>query len=176
MLTHDNLLSNVEAAVGVLRVTDEDVALSFLPLSHSFERMVIYTYLYAGATVVFAESPATLARDMVKVRPTLMTAVPRVFEKLYAHLQETVAHASAIRQAIFRWAVAVALRRSAMVRSGRPVGALLALQDRLADKLVFHEIREATGARLRVLVSGSAPLPRMIVERSESWFPPSHVS
>jgi long-chain acyl-CoA synthetase len=162
MLTHDNLLSNVEAAVGVLGVTDEDVALSFLPLSHAFERMVVYIYLYAGATVAFAESPETLARDMAKVRPTLMTAVPRVFEKLYARIHETVAHAPAIRQAIFRWAVGVGRRRSAAVRNGRPVGALLALQDRLADTLVFHKIREATGGRLRVLVSGSAPLPRMI--------------
>jgi long-chain acyl-CoA synthetase len=164
MLTHDNLLSNVEAAVGVLGVTDEDVALSFLPLSHAFERMVVYTYLSAGATVVFAESPETLARDMVKVRPTLMTAVPRVFEKLDARIHETVARASAIRQAIFRWAVGVGRRRSTAVRNGRPVGTLLALQDHLADKLVFHKIREATGGRLRVLVSGSAPLPSMIAE------------
>jgi len=164
MLTHANLLSNVEAAVDVLGVTADDVALSFLPLSHAFERMVVYTYLYAGATVAFAESPATLARDMVKVRPTLMTAVPRVFEKLYARIHETAAQASAIRQAIFRWAVAVGLRRSALVRHGRPVGPLLALQDHLADTLVFHQIREATGGRLRMLVSGSAPLPRTIAE------------
>jgi long-chain acyl-CoA synthetase len=164
MLTHENVLSNVEAAVGVLGVSDEDVALSFLPLSHAFERMVLYLYLYAGATVVFAESPETLARDMVKVRPTLMTAVPRVFEKLYGRIHEKVAHAPSIRQAIFRWAVDVGRRRSAAVRNGRPVGALLALQDRLADTLVFHKIREATGGRLRVLVSGSAPLPRTIAE------------
>ena len=164
MLTHNNLLSNVEAAVGVLGVTADDVALSFLPLSHAFERMVLYAYLYAGATVAFAESPATLARDMVKVRPTLMTAVPRVFEKLYARIHETAAQASAIRQAIFRWAVAVGLRRSAIVRHGQRVGPLLALQDHLADTLVFHQICEATGGRLRVLVSGSAPLSRTIAE------------
>jgi long-chain acyl-CoA synthetase len=164
MQTHDNLLSNVEAAVGVLGVTDEDVALSFLPLSHAFERMVLYTYLYAGATVAFAESTETLARDMVKVRPTLMTAVPRVFEKLHARIHEAVAQGSAIHQAIFRRAEAVGRRRSASVRNGQPVGVLLALQDRLADKLVFHKIREATGGRLRVLVSGSAPLPRTIAE------------
>lgn len=164
MLTHDNILSNVEAAVTLLGVTHDDVALSFLPLSHAFERMVLYTYLYAGATVVCAESHATLARDMVKVRPTVMTAVPRVFEKLYGHIHETVAHASRIRQAIFGWAVAVGLRRSATVRSGQPVGLLLALQHRVADSLVFHDIRAATGGRLRVLVSGSAPLPRTIAE------------
>jgi len=164
MLTHRNVLCNVEAAVEVLGVTDEDVALSFLPPSHAFERMVLYTYLYAGATIAFAESPETVARDMVNVRPTLMTAVPRVFEKLYARIHDRVAHASAIRQSIFRWAMGVSGRRSARVRSGRPVGALLTLQNRLADVLVFHAIREATGGRLRVLVSGSAPLPRMIAE------------
>jgi long-chain acyl-CoA synthetase len=164
MLTHHNLLSNVEAAVGVLGVTADDVALSFLPLSHAFERMVLYAYLYAGATVVFAESPATLARDMVKVRPTLMTAVPRVFEKLHAGIQETVAHTSTMRQRLFRWAVAVGLQRSALVRNGQRVGPLLALQDRLADRLVFQQIRRATGGRLRILISGSAPLPRAIAE------------
>jgi long-chain acyl-CoA synthetase len=164
MLTHRNLLSNVEAAVSVLGVRSDDVALSFLPLSHAFERMALYTYLYAGATVVFAESPATLARDMVTVRPTLMTAVPRVFEKLYARIHETVAHASRPRQAIFRWAVTIGRRRSALVRSSRPVGRLLALQHRVAESLVFHDIRAATGGRLRVLVSGSAPLPHTAAE------------
>jgi long-chain acyl-CoA synthetase len=164
MLTHRNLLSNVEAAVTVLDVRSDDVALSFLPLSHAFERMVLYTYLYAGATVVCAESLTTLARDMVKVRPTLMTAVPRVFEKLYARIHERVAHASRVRQAIFRWAVTIGRRRSALVRSRRPVGSLLAMQHRVADSLVFRDIRAATGGRLRVLVSGSAPLPRPVAE------------
>jgi long-chain acyl-CoA synthetase len=164
MLTHRNLLSNVEAALTVLDVRSDDVALSFLPLSHAFERMVLYTYLYAGATVVCAESPATLARDMITVRPTLMTAVPRVFEKLYARIHETVAHTSGLRQAVFRWAVAIGRRRSALVRSSRPVGPLLALQHRVAESLVFRGIRAATGGRLRVLVSGSAPLPRTVAE------------
>jgi long-chain acyl-CoA synthetase len=164
MLTHGNVLCNVEAAVELLAVTDEDVALSFLPLSHAFERMVLYTYLYGGATVTFAESAETLARDMVKVRPTLMTAVPRVFEKLHGRIQETVARGSVLRQLIFRWAVGVGRRRSATLRNGRPVGLLLGLQDRLADALVFTKIRETTGGRLRVLVSGSAPLPRTIAE------------
>jgi long-chain acyl-CoA synthetase len=164
MLTHGNLLSNVEAAIEVFGVTSDDVALSFLPLSHAFERMVLYMYLDAGASVAFAESPETLARDMVNVRPTLMTAVPRVFEKLHARIQETMTHASAIRRAVFRWAVGVGLRRSAAVRNGRRVGTLLAVQDRLADTMVFRTIRERTGGRLRVLVSGSAPLARTTAE------------
>jgi long-chain acyl-CoA synthetase len=164
MLTHGNLLSNVEAAVEVFGVTSDDVALSFLPLSHAFERMVLYMYLCAGASVAFAESAETLARDLVTVRPTLMTAVPRVFEKMHARIQETVARSSAIRRAVVRWAVGVGLRRSAAVRSGRPIGTLLAVQNCLADKMVFRKMRERTGGRLRALVSGSAPLPRMVAE------------
>jgi long-chain acyl-CoA synthetase len=99
MLTHGNLLSNVEAAVEVFGVTSEDVALSFLPLSHAFERMVLCMYLYAGASVAFAESPDTLARDLVDVQPTLMTAVPRVFEKLHDPIHEAVAsgHRATVR-------------------------------------------------------------------------------
>jgi long-chain acyl-CoA synthetase len=126
--------------------------------------MVLYTYMYAGATVAFAESSETLARDLANVRPTLMTAVPRVFEKLYARVHERVARTSAIRQAIVRRALSVGRRRSASIRLGRQVGMFLALQDRLADRLVFREIRGATGGRLRVLVSGSAPLSPTIAE------------
>jgi long-chain acyl-CoA synthetase len=164
MLTHGNVLSNVEAALSVFRVTSEDVALSFLPLSHAFERMVVYMYLCAGTTVAFAESSDTLARDLVTIRPTLMTAVPRVFEKLHARVHETAAKGSVLDRAMFRWAVGVGLRRSAAVRSGRQVGQLLGLQDRLADGIVFRKLRERTGGRLRLLVSGSAPLSRTIAE------------
>jgi long-chain acyl-CoA synthetase len=164
MLTHGNILSNVEAAVTLLRVTEDDVALSFLPLSHAFERMVLYTYLYAGASVAFAESPETLARDLARVRPTLMTAVPRVFEKMHAKIRETMVQASPLRRALFDWAVDVGRRRSALVRGGRRVGTLLAVQDRVANSLVFRRLRQATGGRLRVIVSGSAPLPRTIAD------------
>jgi long-chain acyl-CoA synthetase len=126
--------------------------------------MVLYLYLSAGATVAFAESPETLARNMVAVGPTLMTAVPRVFEKMHARIEQTVTQASRVPQTIFRWVISVGLRRSAAVRSGRKVAPLLAAQDHLAERLVFRKLRAATGGRLRVLVSGSAPLPRPIAE------------
>ena len=164
MLTHENLLSNIEAATAILKVTDRDVALSFLPLSHAFERLVVYLYLSAGITVTFAESPDTLARDLMRVRPTLMTAVPRVFEKLHERIEDTIAHAPAVRQAVVRWALDVGGRRSTRKRSGQRVGALLAIEDRIADALVFRRIRAGTGGRVRVLVSGSAPLSRQIAE------------
>ena len=89
MLTHDNLLSNIAAVIPVLELNTGDVALSYLPLSHVFERMVTYLYLYEGLTVCHAESMDTLARDLQLVRPTVMTGVPRVYEKLHAKIHET---------------------------------------------------------------------------------------
>ena len=92
MLTHDNIVSNVLGAAPILRKGPEDVALSFLPLSHGFERTVVFSYLTDGVTVVFAESIDTLARDLPATAPTLMTAVPRVFEKLHsAHPRDRAA-------------------------------------------------------------------------------------
>jgi long-chain acyl-CoA synthetase len=88
MLSHANLASNVKAGADVLRLSEQDVALSFLPLSHSFERTVSYIYLLSGVTVVFAESLETIARDIARVRPTLFTGVPRLYEKLRARIIE----------------------------------------------------------------------------------------
>ena len=142
----------------MLPVSQEDVALSFLPLSHSFERTVAYIYLAAGVTIVFAESLETVARDLTVVRPTIMTGVPRVFEKFYARVHENVAAQPALRRLLFRWAVRAALAR---VRGRWTLGALVAP---LADRLILAKIRERLGGRLRYAVSGSAPLPRHVGE------------
>jgi long-chain acyl-CoA synthetase len=150
MLTHANLASNLRSSLDVLRVTQEDAALSFLPLSHAFERMVCYIYLAAGVTIVFAEAIETVARDIVAARPTIMTAVPRLFEKLHARIMEKGSAGSAIQRGLFAWAV----------RTGRRGGLLRGL----ADRLVLAKIRAGLGGRLRYLVSGSAPLSTEIAE------------
>jgi long-chain acyl-CoA synthetase len=148
MLTHANLASNMHASVEALRVNDEDVALSFLPLSHAFERLVAYVYLSAGTTLVFAESIETIARDIAAVRPTVMTAVPRVFEKLHTRITEKAASGSALKRILFNWAV----------NQGRRGG----LFKGIADRLVLRKIRDGLGGRLKYLVSGSAPLSNEI--------------
>ncbi|MGH9315302.1 MAG: AMP-dependent synthetase/ligase [Vicinamibacterales bacterium] len=150
MLTHANLASNMQASVETLRVADEDVALSFLPLSHAFERLVAYVYLSSGTTLVFAESIDTLARDIAAVRPTVMTAVPRVFEKLHARITEKGSTGPLIKRLLFKWAIRKARR------GGLFTG--------LADRLVLRKIREGLGGRLKFLVSGSAPLSKEIAE------------
>jgi long-chain acyl-CoA synthetase len=164
MLSHANLTANLFAGARALQVSHEDVALSFLPLSHGFERMVAYIYLFAGVTVYFAESFDTVGRDIVLVRPTLLTGVPRVYEKFHARILEKGLAAPGFRGALFRWAVGAGEARGRDELRGRRSGLLRRLQAAIADRLVFARIRENLGDRIRYLVSGSAPLPANIAE------------
>ena len=164
MLTHGNVASNVMDGSAVVRVDSDDVALSFLPLSHAFERAVVFMYLYHGTTVTFAESLDTIARDLGAVSPTVMTGVPRVYEKFHARVHEAVAGAPAIRRRLFHWAVGVGLRRSRAYLAGRPASLLARLQHGLAERLVLSKVRGRLGGRLRFVVSGSAPLSTPIAE------------
>lgn len=162
MLTHENVLSNLRAVVPVLDLQPQDVALSYLPLSHVFERMVTYLYLHEGLSVCHAESLDTLARDLQLVRPTVMTGVPRVYEKLHGRILDVVATAPAFRRRIFDWAVRVGTEASAVRRAGRTLSPFLKMQETVADGLVAAKIRERVGGRLKLAVSGSAPLPAHI--------------
>lgn len=158
MLTHGNITSNVVASLEVLGIVDGDECLSFLPLSHIFERMAgHYVMLHAGVTITYARSVETVAADMLDARPTLMLAVPRLYEKFYARALEK-ASASPIRLRIFRWARRTGEAWADLVLAGRPVPAGLRLQRALADRLVFSKLRAATGGRLRFFISGGAPL------------------
>jgi long-chain acyl-CoA synthetase len=166
MLTHRNLIANLTAVTEILDLSDSDVALSFLPLCHGFERMVAYVYLANGVSMIFAESIETVARDLKVVRPTVMTGVPRVYEKLQARVAATALEAGGLKAKIFGWATRVAMARGARIGAGRPASGWLALQVRLADRLVFSKIREGVGGRLRFAVSGSAPLNAPVAQ----WF------
>ena len=160
MLTHAAIVANLIDVDEAVHFEETDEALSFLPLSHAFERTTVYMYLYKGVSIAFAESLDTVARDMVQVRPTVMTGVPRVFERLYARVHEMIGQAPAIRQWLFHWAVGVGHAR---VRAARGDGAAPLLAN-LADRLVLSKIRERTGGRLRFVCSGGAPLPVHVAE------------
>ncbi len=163
MLSHHNLISNLLSGHAIVPVDSNDVSLSFLPLSHSFERLVSYVYLANGVTIVFAESMETIAKDMATVRPTVMTGVPRVYEKFQSRILERGRALPQPRRTLFHWGVKVAAARARALQKGR-VNAVLALESRLAERLVFSKIRESVGGRLRCLVSGSAPLPLAVAE------------
>ena len=164
MLTHGNLVANLIASARVLSVSEEDVALSFLPLSHAFERMVAYVYLLCGVSIIFAESFDTIARDLNLVRPTILTGVPRVYEKLHARIMEKGQSVPGLKTALFRWAVNVAIAGGQAALRGRSPGLLISMQRPLADRLVLSKIRDGLGGRIRYLISGSAPLQVPLAE------------
>jgi long-chain acyl-CoA synthetase len=159
MLSHDNFFSNVAAAARCIPFEGRDVALSFLPLSHVFERMGgHYLMWHTGTSIAYAESVDTVANDMGLVRPTLMLSVPRLYEKMYARVLENAMAGGAAKQRIFFWARGVADRWADERLAGREPAGLLALQYRIAQKLVFSKLKARTGGNLRYFVSGGAPL------------------
>ena len=160
MLTHDNIVSNVLSGIKVLKISGEYTALSFLPLSHSFERMVDYCYFHAGCTIAYAENIQTVAQNFLEVRPHLFVAVPRVYEKVQARVLENAAKASPLKQKIFNWAMGVGRAALPDILAGRSTG----LQYALADKLVFSKIKERLGGRFQFAMSGGAPLSRDVAE------------
>ncbi len=161
LLTHKNIISNVNAAHKIFDIGESDVFLSFLPLSHVFERMAgYYTALAGGATVAYAEGIEKVATNMVEIKPTLMTAVPRLFERIYSRIKRNIDKESPKKQKIFQWAIEIGKEYAEAKRYHESVPVLLNVKHKLADKLVFAKIREKTGGRLRFFISGGAALSR----------------
>jgi long-chain acyl-CoA synthetase len=158
MLTHDNIHSNVTASRKNVPVTAGEVALSFLPLSHIFERMGDYLFFSCGVSIAYAESIDTVPLNLSEVRPHFCMSVPRLFEKMYARVLENAVSGGAVKAAIFKWAVAVADKWADEKLAGREPGGMLAWKYGIATKLVFSKLQERTGGRLRYFVSGGAPL------------------
>ena len=158
MLTHANIIANLRDVQLVLSLAESDVALSYLPLCHAFERTTAYVYLTHGVSLVFAESIDTMARDLLLVRPTIMSGVPRVYEKLLDRILEGGRAKIGIRRLVFNLAMAVAHERGRTVPDGRPMAAWARLMLPMVRRLVFNTILSRLGGRLRFTVSGSAPL------------------
>jgi long-chain acyl-CoA synthetase len=157
MLSHDNIHSNVEATRRVVPI-ENDVALSFLPLSHIFERMGDYWFFATGTTIAYVESFDFVPIAMQEVRPSIALSVPRLYEKMYARVLENALAGGAIKKRIFFWARAVGDRWADETLAGREPGALLGMQYALAQRLVFSKLKTRTGGRMRFFVSGGAPL------------------
>jgi long-chain acyl-CoA synthetase len=159
MLTHDNIASNVLAAQGILpRIEGGAVALSFLPLSHIFERMGDYLFFTSGVGIAYAESIDAVPLNLVEVRPHFAMSVPRLFEKMYARVLENALSGGVVKARIFRWASRVADRWADETLAGRTPRGPLAWQYALAQRLVFSKLKQRTGGRMRYFVSGGAPL------------------
>jgi len=164
MLTHGNFCSNIVAGLEHLDFKSEYTTLSFLPLSHVFERTIDYCYFYLGCTIAYAESVQTVAQNFQEVRPHSFVSVPRVYEKVLAKVHEGVAASSGLKQKIFHWAVETA--REALpyrLEQEHPPG-WLGLKLALADGLVFSKIKERLGGRFEFAFSGGAPLGQDVAE------------
>ncbi|MBZ0089506.1 MAG: long-chain fatty acid--CoA ligase [Thermoanaerobaculia bacterium] len=160
MLTHHNLVSNVLTGCDRLGLEGHFVALSFLPLSHSFERMVDYCYFFSGVTIAYAESVQSVAQNLLEVRPHVFVAVPRVYEKVMARVIENASASGGLKTKIFRWAVGVGRQSLPRRLSFQSAG----FKTRIADKLVFSKIRARLGGRFEFAMSGGAPLGRDTAE------------
>ena len=164
MLSHSNFVSNeIGSFFNFVKVPDE-LALSFLPLAHVYERLTDYCYLFAGVPIAYVERPEDVTQAMLEVRPTIMAAVPRFFEKLYAAVMERGAHAKGFRRALFDWSIGVVRKAVPWKAYGKPVFAWTKWEWSVADRLVYKKFRAGVGGRIRVFVSGGAPLARELAE------------
>lgn len=168
VLTHHNILSNVEAALQSFPISNKDVFLSFLPLCHIFERMAgYYTAFSAKCTVCYAESIETVAQNLIEVKPTIMTTVPRLFERIHSKIIKNVESQSEKKQKIFYWAMEAG-KKYREAEKDKKIPLTLKLQFKLADKLVYKTLQEKTGGNLRFFISGGAALPRALGEFFEA--------
>ncbi len=167
MLSHRNLISNVLACGEIFDLGPRDLALSFLPLSHGLQRTVDHLCFYRGTAIHYVPSSHSVPPALREVRPTVLVAVPRVYERAYVRTLARAREDGPMRQKLFRWAVDVGRRHAAALRDGF-VGPLLAVERQLAERLVFHEIQQRFGGRMRIAISGGASLGREVVEFFEA--------
>jgi long-chain acyl-CoA synthetase len=164
ILTHGNIISNATACASLIDLNSEDVSLSFLPLSHVFERTAgYYTMMHAGVTIAYAESFDTIMQNMDEIRPTVVTGAPRLYEKMYARIMDSVTSGPYLKKQLFFWALNAGSNYVQQKLSGhlRP---MTIHKYNIAKKLVFSKLKQLTGGRLRFFVSGGAPLHRTIAE------------
>jgi long-chain acyl-CoA synthetase len=158
MLTHNNFIADVRSITTGLPISSTDTALSVLPLSHIFERTVFYVFCYVGVSVNYAASFDQVGEFLREVRPTIMTAVPRLFEKVYHRIIKKGMSAGGIKSKIFASSLAVGQKVAELEDKKQPVPISLRVRYAVADRLVFTKWREGIGGRLRYFVSGGAPL------------------
>ncbi|MFA6034331.1 MAG: long-chain fatty acid--CoA ligase, partial [Myxococcota bacterium] len=165
MLTHSNVLFQRDAHDGrLIDPNPGDVSLCFLPLSHVFERMWTYYAIGHGMTNAYLEDPKQIIDAIKEVRPTVMCAVPRFYEKIYAAVQAKLLTAPPKKQRLFNWAIATGRRHNNLKKDRKPIPIWLRLKYLLADRMVLRKLRELTGGRIKYFPCAGAPLSQEIEE------------
>jgi long-chain acyl-CoA synthetase len=165
MITHRNYY---EMADKVRQIADftvtEDTMLLYLPLAHNFGRLMHLHSPHVGYTLAFCPDPYAVAEALPAVRPTVFPSVPRVYEKIHTGVTAKFAEARGLKRKLIDWALGVGRRVSALRQEGKDIPAVLALQHRIADRLVYSKVKERLGGQIRICVSGGAPLAKEIIE------------
>lgn len=164
LTTHGHYLFTIASSLTAMPVSEDDVALQFLPLAHSFGRLEHFVVVARGYVCAFARSVETLSADLQSVRPTLLFSVPRVYENAHRRILGRVEGSSPLKQRLFRWALSVGKRYNDAARKGSRLGRWLRLRHGLADALVLSKVRAGLGGRLRLAISGGAPLSAPIAD------------
>ncbi|RAJ37110.1 AMP-dependent synthetase/ligase [Pedobacter cryoconitis] len=166
MLSHSNFVENVKVCLQQIPIIDEtDVFLSFLPLSHVFERTATYHVCCAqGCKIAYAQSLELLAKNMAEIKPTVMSCVPRLLERIHDKAIKSGTAEGGLKAKIFLWALETGQNYRYEIEAGKTPGIILAVEKRIAEKLVFSKIKEKTGGRLKFMISGGAALPKNVGE------------
>ena len=166
MLSHNNFVQNVAVCLQQIPVIDKnDVFLSFLPLSHVFERTATYHVCCAqGCKMAFAQSLELLAKNMAEIKPTVMNCVPRLLERIHDKAIKSGTAEGGVKSKIFLWALETGQNYRQKTEAGKYPGLVLSAEKMIAEKLVFSKIKEKTGGRLKFMISGGAALPKNVGE------------
>jgi long-chain acyl-CoA synthetase len=164
MLTHANLSSNCTDATSSFEYFPSDIVLSFLPLSHVYERMFDYGDIFHGVTIAYVEKMEDVAQALLEVHPTIAAAVPRLFEKTYATILERGHKEAGLRRKIFDWSLRVANEAVPWKAYGKSVSLWTRAQWQIANKVVYAKFRDGVGGRMRIFFSGGAPLAKELAE------------
>jgi long-chain acyl-CoA synthetase len=166
MLSHGNIMSNIAMALILCKaISSADRFLSFLPLSHVYERMVTYYLgIYVGNEVAFAVSVDTIATNVKEITPSIIATVPRLLERIEEKVRKKATGNGKLKSNIFNWAINVGQKARLRREAGKRVGLLLSLQHMLAEKLVFSNIKNNLGGKIRMIISGGGPLPQHVGE------------
>jgi len=168
ILTHRNILSNVESALKALSITDKDMFLSFLPLSHILERMAgQFIPIYKGASIAYAESLSTLKENIIEAKPTVIIAVPRIFEKMYEVIKHNIEKKSSLIKRILLWSLNGGVEYEKEKQKGK-ISLYTKIKKITGDKLIYKKLRGLTGGRLRFYICGGAHLNKNIGEFFDS--------
>ncbi len=165
MLTHGNFMSNCyDGKVLVPAISKSDKFLSFLPLSHVYERMIYFLGTYIGAQIAYAESIDKIVQNLGEAKPTIMACVPRLLEKVEDKVRRNAIEQGGLKYKIFLWAIGVGESHRKKKEAEQSIGLLLGVQHKLAEKLVFSKIKARMGGNIKLMVSGGGALAKFVGE------------